>query len=134
MGIDYVGIPFHLSFYKGYHKYDDVTHEFLTTYEECNDDLLYAMGRVCWMRDYEEFLKHFDKVHLLGSHCPLEKLFYKDFYSMDTGYPVKLGITNCNIFEEKEKPNIIIDEFLDKELTENQINTIINNVKKFKNI
>jgi hypothetical protein len=93
------------------------------------------MGRVSWIRDHENVLRMFEnKVHLLGSHCPLEKLFYKDFYSMDTGYPVKLGITNCNIFEEKEKPNIIIDEFLDKELTENQINTIINNVKKFKNI
>jgi hypothetical protein len=53
---------------------------------------------------------------------------------MDTGYPVKLGITECNMFEEKCKPNVIIDEFLDKKLTENQINTIISNIQKFKNI
>ena len=134
LDIDYVGIPFHLNFYKDYHKYDDVSHEFLTTYEECNEDLLYAMGRVCWLRDHEEFLKKFNKVHLLGSHCPLEKLFYKDFYSMDTGYPVKLGIKTERLFEEKCKPNIIIDEFLDSELSHNQIDTIISNIKEFKNI
>ena len=133
-GIDYVGIPFHLSFYKNYHKHDDVTHEFLTTYKECNEDLLYAMGRVCWLRDHEEFLKAFDKVHLLGSHCPLEKLFYKGFYSMDTGYPVKLGIKKEHLFTENGKPNIIIDEFLNSELSQNQIDAIISNVKKFKDI
>lgn len=135
LGIDYVGVPFHLSFYKNYPIKDDISHEFLTTYKECNEDLLYAMGRVSWIRDHENVLRMFEnKVHILGSHCPLEKLFYKDLYSMDTGYPVKLGITECNMFEEKSKPNIIIDEFLDKKLTENQINTIISNIQKFKNI
>lgn len=135
LGIDYVGIPFHLSFYKTYHIHDDISFEFMTTYEECNEDLLYAMGRVSWIRDHENVLRMFeDKVHILGSHCPLEKLFYKDLYSMDTGYPVKLGITECNMFEEKSKPNIIIDEFLDNKFSENQVNTIINNIRKFKNI
>ena len=135
LGIDYVGVPFHLSFYKNYPVKDYISHEFLTTYKECNEDLSYAMGRVSWIRDHENVLRMFEnKVHILGSHCPLEKLFYKDLYSMDTGYPVKLGITECNMFEEKSKPNIIIDEFLDDKLTENQINTIISNIQKFKNI
>lgn len=134
LNIDYIGIPFHLSFYKTYNIPDEVSHEFLTTYSECNEDLLYAMGRAGWVKENKRYLKLFDKVHLLGSHCPLEKTFYKGLYSMDTGYPVKLGITECNMFEEKCKPNVIIDEFLDRKLTENQINTIIDNIQKFKNI
>lgn len=134
LGIDYVGIPFHLSFYKTYRIHDDISFEFMTTYEECNEDLLYAMGRVSWIRDHENVLRMFeDKVHLLGSHCPLEKLFYKNFYSMDTGYPVKLGIVETKLFEEKQKPNVIIDEFLDKELNENQISLIKENINIFKN-
>jgi hypothetical protein len=134
LNIDYVGIPFHLSFYKTYNILDEVSHEFLTTYEECNEDLLYAMGRVSWIKGHKHILSLFDKVHLLGSHCPLEKLFYKDLYSMDTGYPVKLGIVETKLFEEKQKPNVIIDEFLDKELNENQISLIKENINIFKNI
>lgn len=135
MGIDYVGIPFHLSFYKTYAIHDDISFEFMTTYEECNEDLLYAMGRVSWIRDHENVLRIFEnKVHILGSHCPLEKLFYKDLYSMDTGYPVKLGIVGEKLFEEKQKPNIIIDDFLDDRLSENQINLIKTNIELFKKI
>lgn len=134
LNIEYIGIPFHLSFYKTYPIKDDISHEFMCEYGECNEDLLYAMGRASWIRDNENIFKHFDKVHILGSHCPLEKLFYKDLYSMDTGYPVKLGIVGKKLFEEKQKPNIIIDDFLDDRLSENQINLIKTNIELFKKI
>jgi uncharacterized protein (UPF0333 family) len=51
---------------------------------------------------------------------------------MDTGYPVKLAIVGQVLGNEKEKPNIIIDEFYEEELpTETKI-LIESNIKKMK--
>jgi hypothetical protein len=135
-GIENISIPFHNSFFKelGVHTNEDIQNEFMETYGVTNDDILYAMGRVQFVRDYEHILKRFKYVHFLGSHCPLEKVFYKDYDSMDTGYPVKLAIMGDLLFEEKSKPNIIIDEFLNDELDIETKELIEINVEKFKKL
>lgn len=136
LGIGYVGIPFHLPFYKELMIPDDIKNVFKKHYPDTynSEDIRYAMGRVKWTLDNKDYLKCFSKVHFLGSHCPLEKFFYSEYKSMDTGYPVKLGIMNINIFQEKEKPNIILDSFIDKALDAQTQNTIETNVKIFKNL
>ena len=53
---------------------------------------------------------------------------------MDTGYPVKCGYVGYELFKEPHKPNIIIDEFLDKILPEDTTELIAKNVIKFKNL
>lgn len=135
-GIKNIALPFHNSFFKelGVHANEDIQNEFMETYGVTNDDILYAMGRVQFVRDYEHILKQFKYVHFLGSHCPLEKVFYKDYDSMDTGYPVKLAIVGDLLFEEKCKPNIIIDEFLNDELDIETKELIEINVEKFKKL
>lgn len=137
MGIQNIAIPFHNSFYKelGLYSNDDIQNEFADTYKQpVTEDMLYAMGRIQFIRNYEEYLKDFDHVHFLGSHCPLEKMFYKNYQTMDTGYPVKLAMVGDELFKEKSKPNIIIDEFLEKELDNKTRELIKDNIKKFKMI
>ena len=51
---------------------------------------------------------------------------------MDTGYPVKCAIEGYELFKEPYKPNIIIDEFLNKELRFDCKQLICNNVTKFR--
>lgn len=53
---------------------------------------------------------------------------------MDTGYPVKCGIAGERLFEEKEKPNIIIDDFMSTDLSPITKNLIIDNVEKFRRL
>lgn len=132
MNIKYVAIPFHLSFYTEMDIDPVIRSAFLDVYKEETLDIRYAMGRVQWVQDHYKTLQYFPRVHFLGSHCPLEKKFYKEFYSMDTGYPVKLGIKRIGLEYEKCKPDIIIDEFLDTELDETQVNSIYYNVMLFK--
>lgn len=131
MGAECIGIPFHLPFYTTGYVADDIRFEFYSVYGEETNDIRYAMGRVQWTRDHETLLKKFKHIHFLGSHCPLEKEFYKDYSSMDTGYPVKLGVVEEELEVEKEKPNIIIDDFFNKELSRNQIEMIQQNILKF---
>lgn len=136
LGIGYVGIPFHLPFYKELMIPDDVRDVFKRYYPDTytSDDIRYAMGRVKWVLDNKDYLRCFSKVHFLGSHCPLEKFFYSDYKSMDTGYLVKLGIEGITLFQEKEKPNIILDHFIDKPLDTNIKDIIETNIKLFKNL
>lgn len=136
-GIENVALPFHNLFFKylGSAAQEDIRSEFKKVYPgPITEDILYAMGRVQFVRDYEHILKQFKYVHFLGSHCPLEKVFYKDYDSMDTGYPVKLAIVGDLLFEEKSKPNIIIDEFLNDELDIETKELIEINVEKFKKL
>ena len=138
LGIDYVGVPFHLEFYKHMHIDDDILLEFEASYEKTkfmdSEDCLYAMGRVQWVREHEDLLKRFDKAHMLGSHCPLEKVFYRDFYSMDTGYPVKLGYEKTLLGFEDRKPTSIIDDFIDAELSYTKKHCIETNINTFRSI
>lgn len=112
----------------------------------------YARGRINWIHRYYHFLnRFFDYIHLLGSHNPGEINFYKDLKknssgdllisSMDTGYPVKLTIDSYlkssgkkieKLGKEKNKPEIIIDEFFDKKLDTKVIKGIEDNVEIFR--
>ena len=92
------------------------------------------MGRVQFMRDNEDLLKRFNHVHLLGSHQPFEKKYYKQWQTMDTGYPVKCAILGVELGKDFEKPNIIIDDFLDKDLDDQTKLLIESNVLTFKNM
>lgn len=112
----------------------------------------YARGRINWIHRYYHFLnRFFDYIHLLGSHNPGEINFYKDLKknssgdllisSMDTGYPVKLAVDSylkssgkkiVKLGTEKQKPEIIIDEFFDKKLDNKLIKSIEDNVEIFR--
>ena len=135
--IKQVCVPFHNSFFKEMGRYadEDIRNDFLSTYNiPINDDMLYAMGRIMFMRRNFDLLKRFDHVHFLGSHCPLEKVYYKDFHTMDTGYPVKCALEGDLLFEEKSKPTTIIDDFLTDELDIETKELITINVEKFKHL
>lgn len=136
IGVTNIAIPFHNNFFKelGEHCNMDIHFDFLENYKVITDDIKYAMGRVQFMRHYGAYFEKFKHVHLLGSHCPLEKIYYKDYHTMDTGYPVKCGYVGYELFKESHKPNIIIDEFLDKMLPEDTMELITKNVLKFKNL
>lgn len=114
----------------------------------------YARGRINWIHRYYHFLnRFFDYIHLLGSHNPGEINFYKDLKknssgdllisSMDTGYPVKLAVDSylkssgkkiVKLGTEKQKPEIIIDEFFDKKLDNKLIKSIEDNVEIFRKL
>lgn len=131
MGIDAVAIPFHNSFYREMEVSLEVAFDFMKEYGYINADIEYAMGRVEFLRQIQDLLGRFKHVHILGSHCPLEAKFY-DYSTMDTGYPVKLAIVGQGLGKEKEKPNIIIDEFYEKELPPETKILIESNIKKMK--
>lgn len=137
LGINKIAIPFHNSFFKemGWYVDEDITMEFVKEYGSyMTEDHLYAMGRVQFMRDYKDVFNHdnFVWIHMLGSHCPLEKKFYREMDSMDTGYPVKCAIVGHSLGREPMKPNIIIDEFLNKKLDKKTKELIRDNIKVFK--
>lgn len=137
MGIKSVAIPFHNSFFKqeGYIVDSDVAAEFINRRGMLiSDDTLYAMGRVQFIRDIKNILKEFIHVHILGSHDPIEKVFYEHYDTMDTGYPVKLAVVGELLFEEKQKPNVIIDDFMDDDLDIETIELITININKFKQL
>lgn len=133
-GLSAIAIPFHNSFFKTMQIDDDIKEEFINEYGVLNEDHFYAMGRIQWVRENENILYWIKHVHFLGSHCPLEKKFYKQFTSMDTGYPVKCAIEGHELFKEPNKPNIIIDDFFDKPLSDSTKILIETNVSIFKNI
>jgi hypothetical protein len=57
---------------------------------------------------------------------------YDPINTMDTGYPVKCAIEGYKLFKEPHKPNIIIDDFLNKDLDCKEL--IADNVLIFKNL
>lgn len=134
-GIENIALPFHNSFFKelGLHANDDIQNDFMSVYGgPVTEDMLYAMGRIQFVRNYDHILGEFGYVHMLGSHCPLEKAYYMDYDSMDTGYPVKCAYVGDLLFEEKSKPNIIIDDFLNEDLDEEVKELMVLNVKRFR--
>lgn len=142
--IESVAIPFHNSFYKNVEKwstyfYQSVSDLFRRKYGKLTQDMMYAIGRVCFVLNFEQYFssRHIKHIHFLGSHCPLEKSWYKDVLlgrmkTMDTGYPVKCALAGYKLLEEPEKPNIIIDEFIDKELDVEVVDLIKTNMGIFK--
>lgn len=138
MGITNICIPFHNRFFykMGQIVHKDIRQHFVDIYgSELTEDHMYAMGRVLFVYNNIKKISDFDYVHLLGSHCPFEKSMYSSVInSMDTGYPVKCAIVGEKLGEEKCKPNIIIDEFLDKELDQKMKDLIKLNVSIFRKL
>ena len=132
-------IPFHDQFLREYKIDDDVVrsvygNQNINLKEEV--DKRYALGRVMLMKELAKKYPDY-RFHLLGSHDPRELRAHKDIkqiQSFDSGYPVKLGVMGVKFGDEKEKPNIIIDDFCNKSLDEDIKNLIVNNIitmKKF---
>lgn len=134
LGIDHIAIPFHNSFYTKYDIDWCLANYFKEQLGEITLDHIYAMGRIKFMKDNKRLFKKCKHIHLLGSHCPLEKVFYKNYQTMDTGYPVKCGMVGWKLFEEREKPNIIIDDFMSIDLSPMTKALIIDNVEKFRRL
>ena len=140
MGIDRIAIPFHNSFFIDHSRIESeennhLRNEWRAITGKISRDDEYALGRVMFVRDNQETLSKFQHVHLLGSHNPLEKRFEKEFgfvKTMDTGYPVKCAIAGHRLGEESSKPNIIIDDFLNKQLSDETRHLITENVELFK--
>lgn len=137
--ISNICIPFHNSFFKDMQRDPDLENHFADVYkldllDELTEDMKYAMGRVMFVHNNRKLLECFDYVHLLGSHCPFEKSYYQDVHvdSMDTGYPVKLALESEILGKEKSKPNIIIDNFIDKEINDLTRSLIQANIKLFR--
>lgn len=129
-----VAIPFHNSFYKTVEPDDDIYWEFAEEFGFENEDANYARGRVQFLRDHKDILKRlFKHIHILGSHQPFEKKWYKDYNTMDTGYPVKLGVLNIKMGEDIKKPDIIIDDFFTSKMSETEKTLIRDNIIMFKN-
>lgn len=138
LGITNICIPFHNRFFykMGQVVHKDIQQHFVNVYGPVlTEDHMYAMGRVLFVYNNIKKISDFDYVHLLGSHCPFEKSMYGSAIdSMDTGYPVKCAIVGEKLGEEKCKPNVIIDEFLDKELDKETIDLIKENVTIFREL
>ena len=138
MGITCVAIPFHNTFFKemGKDVLPEIEEIFCKFHNTTNItvDMRYAMGRVKFSRKHFAFLSTFDKVHMLGSHSVAEKMFYDWVDTMDTGYPVKCAIEGHMLGMEPHKPEVIIDEFLDKDLPLATQYLIETNVLKFRNL
>ena len=138
LNIKNIALPFHNRFFyemgKIVHK--SIQQYFVDIYGPIlTEDHLYTMGRVQFVYNNIEEISGFDYVHLLGSHCPFEKSLYGSMIdSMDTGYPVKCAIVGEKLGMEKRKPDVIIDEFLDKELDNKTIDLIKENVTIFKEL
>lgn len=135
-GISNIAIPFHLDLFKNSIPLADTYQRFLNKFGKLNEDHYYAMGRIDWIRQYIHLFKNCQYIHLLGSHNPYEVDFYHNFNisSIDTGYPVKCAMEGYELFNEPNKPNIIIDEFLTDPLKDEQKSLIVSNINSFKKL
>lgn len=141
LGISAIAIPFHNDWYLDIEIADDIFWDFMEEFGGDNKDANYAMGRVQVIRNMSHWFGDYEHIHLLGSHQPFEKKFYKHFVyknfaidTMDTGYPVKLAIEGKELGTEISKPNIIIDEFFDKNLDNCTKALIEHNIWEFRNL
>lgn len=135
LGLKAVAIPFHNSFFVDYGDVDERSYlAFHPAVRSWNDDMAYAAGRMHFVTEIAYLLKEFDHVHLLGSHCVIEHGYYPTdiVNTMDTGYPVKCAIAGYELFSEPHKPDIIIDDFLDDNLSEPTKELIRSNIYKFR--
>lgn len=141
LNITHIAIPFHNSFLKEYSKnYNSVYNNHLRNdwrlrLGKIDVDDEYALGRILFIYNYRDVLSQFKHVHLLGSHRPFEKFYEQDFdfiKTMDTGYPVKCGIVGYELGKEPQKPDVIIDDFLNKDISIHTQKLISNNIGIFK--
>ncbi len=136
-------IPFHNKFF---YELGSLDTDLTKRIKEClwgkkhhvpTEDDKYAIGR-CVVID---MISHWEidngrlEVHLLGTHNPVElqwMSYYDNIRTYDTGYPVKLGISEVLIGHEVEKPNVIIDDFYHKQLNKKEISFILYNINKLR--
>lgn len=136
----HIAISFHYSFLKEMGRIDHVK----------SVDYWYAVGRATLLSFLVENKMIMDKsYHLLGSHIGgiefgwYKRKGYEFIKTIDTGYPIKLGIEEREAPDFKKaflssfcpfpKSNIILDDFLEKELNSKQLNLINENIINFKN-
>jgi len=131
---DYVGISFHYDFLKTIGKAFSIP-DIPNTLEK---DFQYALGRkflIKFLINYDLIMKG-KPYHLLGSHIGHhEFMWYKEtsfIKTIDTGLPIKYGIKEIKCDKIQEKPDIILDDFINKKLSKNQIKTIEHNINIFK--
>lgn len=133
---DYVGISFYYDFLK-------IIGKSLNVLKFATEDYYYALGRrylIKWIVDNNLLMEK--PYHLLGSHIGGEEFkWYKNFEwnfikTIDSGLPIKFGIKNIKFdtWINQRKPNVILDDFINKKLTKKQIETIKYNVEQFKNL
>jgi len=106
-----------------------------------NKDFGKAIGRYEVIKAlYEDLIiRTTDSIHLLGTSFPGEFGLYKDFqfiHSIDTSNPVMAGIerTRYTDLGLTHKPKANMNNFQDKSLDSEQIDIILYNIKKFKQI
>lgn len=139
-GLTNIAIPFHNSFYKdiiyGCDVRNYVKKLLISIYGKYTPDMEYTIGRIILITRLHLMLKNCEYIHILGSHCPAELGLYDkildNIKSMDTGYPVKCGLVGVEMGTENEKPECIIDDFFESQLSDDIKNKIIVNIKKFK--
>ncbi len=140
MGLNHIAIPFHNSFFKElggrFGNNDSILHYFTSKYNVKNptEDMLYAAGRIRFISKNINKLSGSSYIHLLGSHCILEKNFLKVYdviKTMDTGYPVKCAMEHYELFNEPHKPHCIIDEFINKDISKSEEDLIRKNMERF---
>ena len=135
---DAIGISFHNDFFYdlGVFEFDKNYDYWIQHFEYNNIDVYYAIGRILLInylnknRNLSNLNKH---IHLLGCHWPSEKKMYKNIRidTWDSGFPVKSGILGEYITNIKNKPSIIIDNFIDDKLDSKTIEIIKSNIKMF---
>lgn len=142
LGIKNIAIPFHNRFYADSHEGQHMTESrrqltdiILDVYDTgITEDHKYALGRATVIDELRFELETFEFVHLLGSHCPYEAAVHNWVNTMDTGYPVKLALTGTMLGYESHKPDIIIDQFIGRDLPKSMCELICTNVNIFKQI
>ena len=135
-GVNAIAIPFHNRFF----------HD-MASKDHLSEDMKYAVGRLRTLIRLSQHNKYWDKIqylHLLGSHSPMsEKKWYSRVRelkarirvdSADTGYPVKCGYEGFPLGTEIEKPKIIIDDFIEEDLSDDKYDLIKKNVEEYHNL
>ena len=128
-------LPFHNDFFLDRNHLDDIKiKRLIFGRRELTKDEEYAYGRMILMDKLTSLYPDYT-FHMLGSHNPIEIKYYDTFdniISFDSGYPVKLAIAGVKLGEEKEKPNVIIDDFYGTDLSYHIKELIVHNICEMK--
>lgn len=142
LGIKCVALPYDIEFFRSYAHAGTLTEKvFRLVYNTpiLTPDMEYALGRLEIITLLKSELQKFEYIHVLGSHCALDKLFLEhipglQIRSMDTSYPVKIALKKWCLFREQYKPKIVIDDIGSNHLSPEIQELIITNIITLKNI